>query len=221
MKTLFQCSIFIVLLSLTAVAVKAQVPYFACTVGNGRVYGYTSVKVKYGMNQLESYHTVQFGLGHNFAVGADLYASGASTYYGLLARFGYAFNPYFKVGFQLTPSFDLSNKFTFRYLTSAFYLNGAITQNEKFLWVSNTWYGINNGANNTINQWYYLGYNFTLKNKQSITPMVGCLYSWMFDSDADMAVGVYYTYRKFNFYLWSDNLFNRHPRIVIGVDFAI
>lgn len=38
---------------IACLAAKAQVPYFAGTVGDGKVYGYTSLKVRPGIDQLE------------------------------------------------------------------------------------------------------------------------------------------------------------------------
>lgn len=51
----------------------AQIPYFAGTVGDGRLYGYTSVKFRPGLNHQETYSTFQYGLGNHFAAGIDLY----------------------------------------------------------------------------------------------------------------------------------------------------
>lgn len=216
-----KCGFVSFLLLCITYAGHAQIPYFASTVGNGKIYGYTSLKVRAGIDQLESYNTVQFGLGTHFAVGADLSTNGNAAYYGFLLRYGHRFSPFFNAGVQVTPSFDLSDRFRFGYLTSALYLNGAITQDENLFWVSNTWYGINRGAKNTINQWLYLGYNIRFKKNRSLTPMAGIMYSWEFDDEPDLAVGAYYSFKKFNLYLWSDQLFRSHPRFVIGVDFTI
>ena len=41
----------------------AQIPYFAGTVGDGKLYGYTSLKVRPGINNQETYTTFQYGLG--------------------------------------------------------------------------------------------------------------------------------------------------------------
>ena len=58
---------------LLSVHVLAQIPYYAGTVGNGKLYGYTSVKVRPGINKQETYTTFQYGLGDHFATGLDLY----------------------------------------------------------------------------------------------------------------------------------------------------
>lgn len=206
---------------LASLSVCAQVPYFAGTVGDGKVYGYTSIKIRPGVKQIESYNTFQFGLGANYAIGADIYSSGDATYYGLLGRVGYKISPYFNIGGQVTPSFDLSSGFSLSYITAAIYANGNITSDGKFFWVSNSWYGYNRHSSNTIDQWLYLGYGIGITDKVSITPMAGCLYSWKFDKDADMSIGAYLSYKKFNFYLWGNDFFENHPRIVLGLDFAI
>ncbi len=207
--------------ALMSLCIFAQIPYFAGTVGKKRIYGYTSLKVCPTNSTIESYSTLQFGLGDSFAVGADVSTSTNSSYYGLLVRYGYKLSPYFQIGAQLTPSFNLRDHFKLDYITAALYLNGKITDSGNFFWVGNTWYGINMKAKDTINQWLYLGYNFRFKHNRSITPMVGCLYSWEFNRKADIAIGAYYTFSKFNLYLWSDNLTYEHPRLVLGIDFAI
>ena len=51
--------------------------------------------------------------------------------------------------------------------------------------------------------------------------MVGEIHSWKMDEDMDMAVGAYYNVKKYKLYLWTDNLFDSHPRIVAGFDVTI
>lgn len=204
-----------------AISAKAQIPYFAPTVGNNKLYGYTSIKFRPGLNAQESYTTFQYGLGDNFATGMDLYTSGKSVYTGYLIRVGYSFSTYFKAGIQLTPTFSLSENFHFEYLTAALYLNGDIIKGGKLFWDANTWYGINRHNSNTISQYIYLGSIFGLPHNQSITPMLGTIYSWKFDQDADIAFGAYWSIGKYNIYLWGNDFLKSHPRIVVGIDFAI
>lgn len=101
------------------------------------------------------------------------------------------------------------------------YLNGNITKDGNTFWCANTWWGVNDGASNTIKQWIYLGHCFKVGKQSSITPMVGEIHSWKMDEDMDMAVGAYYSVKKYNLYLWTDNLFDSHPRIVAGFDVTI
>ena len=54
---------------------------------------------------------------------------------GYLFRVGYKFNQWIGIGAQITPSMNLSDNYRFSYLTSALYLNGAITQNGSFFGV--------------------------------------------------------------------------------------
>lgn len=136
-------------------------------------------------------------------------------------RYGVSLSKYFNVGVQVTPSFNLSDNFEFSYLTSALYLNGNITKDGNTFWCANTWWGVNDGAPNTIKQWIYLGHCFKVGKQSSITPMVGEIHSWKMDEDMDMAVGAYYSVKKYNLYLWGDNLFDSHPRIVAGFDITI
>ena len=86
---------------------------------------------------------------------------------------------------------------------------------------ANTWWGVNSGSNvkNTIDQWLYVGHTCKLRNGDSLTPMLGTLYSWKFNQDADGAAGFYYTHGGYNFYLWGNDFLKDNPRFVVGVDF--
>ena len=219
--------IFCVVFTIVAIVAKAQVPYFAGTAGDGNLYGYTSVKFRPGINAQETYTTFQYGITDYFALGTDLYTgtnmatNTNNAYWGFLVRGGYKVNKWYGIGLQATPSFDLGDSFKFSYLTLGIYQNGAISSDGNLFWVSNTWAGINKGAKDTWNQWWYLGYYIDLKDKGGITPMVGCLHDWEFKDDADLAVGFYYSYKKWNFYLWGNDILKDNPRIVVGVDFKL
>lgn len=202
-------------------AIYAQVPYFAGTVGNNKLYGYTSLKFRPGLNAQETYTTFQYGIGNYTAAGLDLYTSEGSSYAGYLFRVGKKISKWFGVGGQITPSFDLSNNMKFSYLTAALYMNGAISKDGNFFWCSNTWWGVNDGSPFTLTNWEYLGYAFSLKNGHSITPMIGTIHSWKFDQDLDIAAGLYYTIKNWNIYLWGNDFLNTHPRVVVGIDFAL
>ena len=206
--------------SLIAVATSAQVPYFAGTVGNGKLYGYTSLKVRPGINGQETYTCFQYGVGDSFAAGTDIYTAVNSAYWGVLVRYGARISPWFNIGAQVTPSFNLNDNFKYSYTTGAIYLNGQITKEGKLFWCSNTWLGLNKDAENTYTNWEYLGYTFKV-GKNSITPMIGAIHSWKFDQDVDLAVGAYYSIGKFNIYLWGNDFFKKNPRMVLGVDFAL
>lgn len=203
-----------------AITATAQVPYFAGTVGDGKLYGYTSLKFRPGKNAQETYTTFQYGTGNYTAAGLDLYTSNGSSYIGALFRAGKKLSQWFGIGGQITPSFDLSNNMKFCYLTTALYMNGSITNDGKLFWCSNTWWGVNKDAPFTLTNWEYLGYAFALKNGHSISPMIGAIHSWKFDQDADLALGAYYTIKNWNIYLWGNDFFKDHPRVVLGVDFA-
>jgi len=208
-------------IALIAAEAFAQVPYFAGTVGDGKLYGYTSLKVRPGINGQETYTCFQYGIGNHFAAGTDIYTGVNSAYWGFLVRYGAKISPWFGIGAQVTPSFDLNNSFKYSYTTGAIYMNGQITKDGKLFWCSNTWFGLNNDADNTYTNWEYLGYTFSFKNGQSLTPMVGAIHSWKFDQDADLALGAYYSVGKFNIYLWGNDFFKSNPRVVVGVDFAL
>ena len=214
----FLLSTIILFLTLHA---AAQIPYFAATVGDGKLYGYSSVKARPGLNKQETYTTFQYGIGNHFATGIDLYTGVNCAYWGALVRYGTSFSKWFNVGAEITPSFNLNDSFKFSYLTSALYLNGAITSNSRLFWCTNTWWVINDGKANTFYNYEYLGYTIPLKKGRSITPMLGTIHSWLFDEDLDIAAGFYLSIKTWNVYLWSNELLKSHPRFVVGVDFAL
>lgn len=214
-------SIFSILFALIAVASFAQVPYFAGTAGDGNLYGYTSLKARPGINSMETYTTFQYGIGDYTATGLDIYTGPGSAYMGILLRGGYKVNKWFGIGGQATPSFDLNDSFKFSYFTGALYMNGAITPDGNLFWCSNTWWGVNKGADNTITNWEYLGYAVGLKNGDCITPMVGLSHDWKFEAKPDMLAGFYYTHKCWNFYVWGNDFFKKNPRVVVGVDFKL
>lgn len=209
------------LLILTAFAAKAQIPYFAGTVGDGKLYGYTSVKARPGINAQETYSTFQYGIGKEWAAGMDLYTGVGSAYWGANIRYGHKFNKWIGIGGEVTPSFNLNDNFKYSYTTAAMYMNGAITKDGNLFWCSNTWWGINKDADNTITNYEYLGYAISLKNGHAITPMVGAIHSWKFDQDVDLAAGFYYTIKNWNIYLWGNDFFKDHPRVIVGIDFVL
>ena len=209
-----------VLLLLTAVTVRAQIPYFASTAGDGQLYGYTSVKVRPGINMQETYTCFQYGIGNQWAAGADIYAATGGSYWGALVRWGRQFSPYIGVGAQVTPSFSLDDTFSYRYTTAALYLNGNIVLDGRLFWCSNSWWSINRDGDDTITNWEFLGINIPLP-KGTLTPMAGMTHDWTFSERPDMSAGFYYSLGHWCFYLWGNDYFRDHPRVVVGIDFKI
>lgn len=201
-------------------AAKAQIPYFAGTVGNGKLYGYTSLKVRPGVNAQETYTCFQYGVGDHLAMGSDLYTGVGSEYLGFLIRYGLKISPYFNIGGQVTPSFNLNSNMDFSYANAALYTNGNISDDGNLFWCMNTWWCINDGTENTIYNWEFIGYTVNC-GKHSLTPMVGAIHSLKFNQDPDLSMGVYYTVGKYNWYIWGNDFFNDNPRLVLGVDFAL
>ena len=206
---------------LLSIHATAQIPYFAGTVGQDKLYGYTSVKSRPGINQQETYSTFQYGLNNNLATGIDLYTGKDCTYWGGLMRYGWNICKWFNVGAEVTSSFDLNDNFKFSYLTSALYMNGAIADDGNLFWCTNTWWVVNKGADNTFSNYEYLGYTIPFQNGQAITPMVGAIHSWKFDKDIDIAAGFYYTIKNWNLYVWGNDFLESHPRVVVGIDFVM
>ena len=206
----------------------AQIPYFAGTVGDGLLYGYSSVKARPGINRQETYTTFQYGLGDHFAAGIDLYTASLPSesqtglaYWGTLVRYGLNLCKWFNIGAEETVSFNHNDSFKFAYLTSALYLNGAISANGRLFWCTNTWWIVNRGADNTFSNYEYLGYTIPLKSGRSLTPMLGAIHSWQFDQDVDLAAGFYFTLNRWNFYVWGNDYLKSHPRFIVGIDFAL
>ena len=198
----------------------AQIPYFAATVGDGKLYGYTSVKARPGINSQETYTTFQYGLGDHVAAGMDLYTGLNTAYWGALARYGTQVAPWLSVGGEVTASFDLNDNYHFAYLTSALYLNGAISRNKRLFWCTNTWWVVNRDKPFTLSNYEYLAYTIPLKKQQSLTPMVGTIHSWLFDQDLDLAAGCYYSIKNWNIYVWGNDYLKSHPRFIVGVDYT-
>jgi len=213
--------LFLMVMAFFTLKVMAQVPYFAGTVGKGKLYGYTSLKARPTINAQETYTCFQYGIGNSFATGIDIYTGVGSTYWGYLVRYGAKISPWFNIGAQITPSFNLNNSFKYSYTTGAIYMNGQLSTDGKLFWCSNTWLVINDGADNSYTNWEYLGYTFAFGNGHGITPMVGAIHSWKFDQDVDIAAGVYYSIKKWNIYLWGNDFLNHNPRLVVGIDFAL
>lgn len=199
----------------------AQIPYFAGTVGDGKLYGYSSVKCRPGINHQETYTTFQYGLGDRFATGIDLYTGLDCAYWGTLVRYGQEISKWFNVGGEIIPSFNLNDSFRFSYLTSALYMNGMLSENGQLFWCTNTWWGVHDGADNTFFNYEYLGYTIHLKNNCAVTPMAGTIHSWLFDQDVDVAAGLYFTLKNWNLYVWGNDFLKEHPRFIVGIDFAL
>ena len=199
----------------------AQLPYFAPTVGDGKLYGYTSVKARPGINNVETYTTFQYGIGDHFAPGIDLYTGPGCAYWGVLVRYGHKICKWFNVGAEVIPSFDLNDSFRFAYVSSALYMNGALTRNGRLFWCTNTWWTVRREDKNSIVNNEYLGYTIPFKNGHSITPMVGAIHSWRFDQEVDITAGFYYTIKNWSIYVWGNDFLKAHPRFILGIEFIL
>jgi len=206
---------------LMSICAKAQIPYYAGTVGDGKLYGYTSAKFKPGINHQETYTTFQYGLGDHCAAGIDLYTGPECAYWGGIFRYGHKFSKWINIGGEVMSSFNLNDNFKFAYLTSGLYMNGAISPDSRLFWCTNTWWVINRGNDDTYSNYEYLGYTFPLKSGHSITAMAGAIHSWKFDQDISPALGCYYTINNWTFYLWGNDLQKAHPRGVVGAEFIL
>ena len=109
----------LIVICFVSLKVAAQIPNFGTTVGDQKLYGYSSMKYRAKADTWETYSTLQYGIGNHFQTGVDLYTNGAANYIGYIVRGGTKINDYLKIGAQLTPSFDLNDHHKFSYLTSA------------------------------------------------------------------------------------------------------
>jgi len=205
-------------MTILPVCARAQIPYFSSTVGNRKLYAYTSLKSFVKEDKFQSYSTIQYGIGNYLAAGMDLYTESGQRYGGILLRTGHKFSQWYGIGAQITPSFDLVGKFGFSYLTSSIYMNGSITSDGHLFWCSNTMWSVKKSSDNTIINWEYLGYSFSVDNGHKITPMIGAEHSWKFDKSIDIMLGFYCTIKRCNIYLWGDGFIKDRPRVVAGMD---
>lgn len=217
MKKLFS----FILLSLFTCVLSAQVPYFGATVGKGKVFGYSSLKFRPGINAQETYTTLQFGISDYISLGTDIYANDGTVDHGLYARIGNTWSKWFSAGVQATYQSNLRENYKFSNMNTGIFLNGNITDKGLLFWTSNTWLTFNNGGNHSYKQWWYLGSNIKFNENNSIVPMVGLIHSWEFDQPADLAVGAYYVYKKYSFYLWGNGFFTKNPRLTVAIDFTL
>ena len=214
-------AVFLAVTWLLTMTASAQIPYYANTVGNGKLYGYSSLSVRPGINRQGTYTTFQYGIGDHLTTGIDLRTIPDCAYWGALIRYGLPICQWFNLGAAVTPSFDLNHHFKFSYLISALYLNGAISKNGHLFWCTNTWWTVNKGAAAEYSNYEYLGYTISMKKHYAITPMIGATHSWKFNQDATIDTGFYITYKSWNLYLWADDILDAHPRYIIGLDFAL
>lgn len=212
---------FTFLLAVLSISMSAQIPNFGTTIGDQKLYGYSSMKYRVLADTWETYSTLQYGIGNHFQCGADLYTNGSTAYLGYVVRGGVKLADFFKIGAQLTPSFDLGDNHKFGYLTSAIYINGDLSNDGNLFYVADTWFENDRERLRSAMQWAYLGYHFNLgKRGNGITPMVGAIYSWEFDRPVDLSIGCYYTYKNINFYAWANDVLTNHPRFVLAIEFS-
>ncbi|MBQ5997396.1 MAG: hypothetical protein IJL64_05965 [Bacteroidales bacterium] len=204
-----------------SLSLSAQVPYFSGTVGKSKLYGYTSFKFRPGINAQQTYTTFQYGIGEQTAVGLDVTTGGDQAFEGILFRYGTRISPSFGIGAQITPTFALGDKMSFSYMTNALYMNGNFDSDGRWFWCSNTFYTVIDEADNTLDEWMYLGRNLTAFGN-NLTLMAGALYSdGNGETYTDLGAGCYYTLGNYNIYLWGNDLLTKsHPRFVIGIEFV-
>lgn len=214
-------TIFIGFLFCLPLATNAQIPNFGTTIGSQRLYGYSSLKYRANVDNWETYSTLQYGIGNHFQTGFDLYTNSGESYIGYIVRGGTKVNDCLKIGAQVTPSFSLHDNHKFSYLTSALYINGNLTKDGKWFYVTDTWLENDKDKLISAKQWTYVGHTFDLSgNGNSITPMVGVINSWKFDQDVDLSMGFYYTHKNINLYAWTNDVLTKQPRFVLAVEFT-
>jgi len=212
---------FLLLLIVIPLFVQAQIPNFGTTVGDHNLYGYSSLKYQAKIHNWETYSTLQYGIGRFFQCGVDLSTNNGSSYLGYVVRSGIDISKYFKIGIQLTPSFDLAQNHKFSYTTSAVYINGDITKEGRLFYVTDLWLENNTNGMFTSSQWTYLGYRFNINQKgDRITPLIGAIHSWKFDKAVDLSMGCYFTHKNISLYAWANNILTEKPRFVLAIEFS-
>lgn len=212
--------ILIVIFAVIAFTPFAQVPYWGATVGEGKVFGYTSIKVRPGINAMQNYTTLQFGVTDWFSVGTDMSADKNTTDHGLYIRLGKKWNKWISTGMQSSYMSDLRDNYKFSNVNTGLFFNGYILPSGYLTWTSNTWITFNRGGGHVYEHWLYLGSNITFNDKNSLYPMIGIVHDWRLKKAADLAVGAWYTHKKYSFYLWGNDFFKEHPRLTVAIDFT-
>ena len=212
-------TLLIILTSITF-ASFAQVPYWGATVGKEKIYGYTSIKFRPGINAVQNYTTIQFGITDWFSVGTDLSVDNQTADHGLYVRFGKKWNKWISTGLQSSYMSNLRDNYKFSNVNTGLLFNGYILPSGYLTWTSNTWITFNRGGNHTCEHWLYLGSNIIFNEKNSLYPMLGIVHDWEFKKAADLAIGAWYTHKKYSFYLWGNDFFKDHPRLTVAIDFT-
>lgn len=217
MKKIF----FLFFIAFVTISLSAQVPYFGGTVGKGKVFGYSSLKFRPSQNAQETYTTLQFGITDYFSVGTDIYANNVTVDHGLYVRTGKTWSKWFSAGIQAAYQSNLKDNYKFSNANTGVFFNGNITGNGLLFWTSNSWFTFSHDGKHSYKQWWYLGSNIKFDENNSLVPMLGFIHSWEFDQPADLAVGAYYVYKKYSFYIWGNDLFSDYPRITLAIDFTL
>lgn len=207
-------------LAIVSTTVFAQVPYWGGTVGKGKVYGYTSLKFRPGINAMQDYTTLQFGITDWFSLGTDLSAGKDYTDHGLYARVGKKWNKWISTGTQVSYMSDIRDNYKFSNVNAGLLFNGFILPSGYLTWTSNTWMTFNQDGNHNYEHWAYLGSNIELDKDNSLYPMVGIVHDWKFEEPVDLAVGAWYTHKNYSVYLWGNDFFKDNPRVTVAVDFT-
>ena len=207
-------------MSITSATAFAQVPYWGGTVGEGKVYGYTSVKFRPGVNAVQNYTTLQFGITDWFSLGTDLSISKDYSDHGLYVRFGKKWNKWISTGIQTSYMSNLRDNYKFSNVNTGLLFNGFILPSGYLTWTSNTWMTFNRDGNHTFEHWLYLGSNIVFNEDHSLYPMIGIVHDWKFQNPVDLAVGAWYTWKNYSVYLWGNDFFKDNPRVTVAIDFT-
>lgn len=207
------------LLSLGCAVCFSQVPFYAPAPGDGRLFGYHSLKFRPSVNYNESFTTFQYGIGKS-AVGLELYTCPTGAYSGYTFRAGLYESNGFNLGIQTSPTFSLGDNHKFSYVTSGLYLHGAFDPEGRFYWLSNTLWTVHTDKMADIEHWLYLGAKFPLPDGSVLNPMAGTIHSWRLDSEPGLALGCSWAVGNYEFFLWSDNYLKDDFRIVFGIGFV-
>jgi len=218
----------LILITAYSTSVYSQCYYLSSSAGRNTFNTCTEVNFMPKHNYVGSYTLLRYGVTKWLDLGFDITAATGMANMGGYVFAGYRFNNWIGAGISIDPQFDLNNGFHFVQMNNLYVLDGALIPSGKLWWASNTWHYIQRNGDWSLNQIWYLGYDFTIKDEHTLTPAIDVKHSWRFDEPVDLGIVVYYNYKWFSAYTYVCELLpDRHkdcpymPCFGIGLDLYI
>lgn len=218
----------LILITAYCTSINSQCFCPSSTAGKNTINAYCEVDFMPKHDFLASYSLLRYGVTKWLDFGFDFTAGSNTANMGGFAYAGYRFNNWIGAGIMIDPQFDLNKGFQFTELKNLYILDGSLTPSGKLWWTSNTWHNIERNGNWSLNQSWYIGYEFDIKGGHTLYPAIDVRYSWRFDEPVDMGVVLYYSYKWFDAFAYVCELLpGRHedcsymPCFCIGIDLYI